>query len=91
MKSPEAGGHDNIGRLVEVHCLWIVDRGILVDEDDSNWYIFTKGGTKGKIVIVEKADYVVFKVLPSIPVDTAPYKGIVHNIAKLVDEGIKAG
>ncbi len=91
MKSPEAGGHDNIGKLVEAHCLWKVYKGILVDEDDVNWYIFGKGGKRGMLHIVEKADYVLFKILNSAPVNTTPYRGVVHNISRLIDEGVKAG
>lgn len=91
MKSPEAGGHDNIGKLVEVSFMWKAYKGILIDEDDVNWYIFGKGGKRGMLHIVEKTDWMIFKVLDPTPIDTAPYRGVVHNIHRLYWEGVKAG
>ncbi len=78
MKSPGAGDHDNMGKMVEIEAMGKKNTGILIDEDDGAWHLFVRNGEGHRSVAIwEKAVWASFRVSSSLAVDTTPFRGVV--------------
>lgn len=85
-------GHGIIGKIIEFNTFGKINRGVLLDEDDGAWYLYT-GARHGYpiIVILDKNDATKVKVIGPSDMDVTPFHGMVNNLRKLYIEDVTAG